>query len=862
MLGKRYNPSEVEKGKYNFWLKNNYFKSGDQAKPPFSLVIPPPNVTGKLHLGHAWDNTIQDVIARYKKAQGFDVLWLPGMDHAGIATQAKVEQLLRTKNIYKDQLGREAFLEEMWKYKDFYASSIREQWAELGLALDYSKERFTLDEQLDLAVRHVFVKLYEKGLIYQGEKIINVDPELKTALSNIEVIHQETKGALYYFRYPLVNSDEYLVVATTRPETMFGDVALFVNKKDERYKKYINHYAINPANGEKLIILADEYVDMDFGTGVMKCTPAHDPNDFALSEKYNLAKKVVMNFDATMNELANEFNGLDRFEARKQVIEKIKKANLYEKTEKITHAVGHSERSGAMVEPYLSKQWFIKMKPLAERALKENDVNFVPKRFYKSFKNWMENVEDWCISRQLWWGHRLPVYYHKETNEVLVTFDPPKKIDDYIQDQDVLDTWFSSALWPFATLGWPNIKSVDYQRYYPNSVMVTGYDIIFFWVSRMIFQAIEFTGVSPFKDCLIHGLVRDELGRKMTKSLDNGVDPHDVILKYGADALRHFLMANTAPGLDTRYSEQKVNASSNFLNKIWNSARYVYSLLDESFQVKEINKTLLTPLDEYLLNKYEKTLTKVIKNMEAYQFSLALKNLYNFVYDDFCSDYLEMSKVSLRTLPNEVQENIKQILYLMIKNILIMIAPFTPFIAEELYKYLPHHFNSIMLEEYPKVEKFMIKKKTSQLISDLYLSIQDIRHYKTKKQLPPNAPVIIKIEAKTPLFPHFNKYLQRFSFAKEIVLEENLANETSATLFFYDSFTLALVEEIDKEQLLISLKKEKEFLEKELARSSSMLENKSFLLKAPQEKIALEKEKAEKNKDLLKAVLEKIKLLK
>ncbi|MFA5480925.1 MAG: valine--tRNA ligase [Bacilli bacterium] len=857
-LDKRYNSHAVEKGKYQTWQERGYFKAGDLTKPPFCLVIPPPNVTGKLHLGHAWNNAIQDVITRYKKARGYDVLWLPGMDHAGIATQAKVEELLRKEGRDKYALGRENFLAEMWKWKDHYANSIHEQWASLGLALDYEKESFTLDSNLDLAVRTVFVKLYQKGLIYRGERIINIDPQLKTALSNIEVVHKDTKGNFYFFRYPIAKSDESLIIATTRPETMFGDVAVFVNPSDERYHQLIGKKVINPADGRELPIMADAYVDKQFGTGVMKCTPAHDFNDFALSEKYGLEKPRCLNIDGSMNERAGKYQGLDRFACREKLVDEIKSQGLFVKVEKILHSVGHSERTDVVVEPFLSKQWFVKMRPLADQALSKSEVDFIPKRFQKIFRNWMENAEDWCISRQLWWGHRVPVYYHKTTGKTIVSINPPANLEEYEQDPDVLDTWFSSALWPFATLGWPNLTP-EYERYYPSSVLVTAYDIIFFWVSRMIFQGLEFTGKSPFQKCVIHGLIRDEKGRKMTKSLGNGVDPLEIIDKHGVDALRYFLMSNMAPGQDTRYSEEKIIAGSNYLNKIWNSARYVLSILGDDFKPREIDCRELSALDLHILHKHEKTLQNVTRNMDKYQFAIALKHLYGFVYDDFCSKYLEMSKVTLNLENAKRGEATRQVLYSILKDIIIMMAPYTPFICEELYLALPEHQASVMLEPYPLAKKSKISKKDLENVENIYSAIQDIRNYKVERNLAPNHPLILKLREKRPLFANFGDYLSRFAFAKKVVVVGDLDLEQENLVLFYQGFDLAIEETISKEEILAKLDKEKEYLNAEIKRSKGMLENANFLAKAPSEKIALEKEKHRRNLELLKIVDSKIK---
>ncbi|MCF0115288.1 MAG: valine--tRNA ligase, partial [Erysipelotrichaceae bacterium] len=650
-LAQKYNHLEVEAGKYDEWVKKGYFEAGDKSKDPFTIVIPPPNVTGKLHLGHAWDNTLQDIIARYKRMSGYDMLYLPGMDHAGIATQAKVDARLKEQGLSRYDLGREKFLEKAWEWKHEYSNHIRAQWAKLGNSLDYTRERFTLDEGLNKAVRRVFVQLYEEGLIYQGYRIINWDPEAMTALSNIEVIHQDDPGKMYYFNYTVQETGDTFVVATTRPETMFGDVCVVVHPEDERFKHLIGKHAINPANGEPLIIIGDDYIDVEFGTGAMKCTPAHDPNDFQIAERHNLDKPICMNPNGTMNSLAGEYEGLDRYECRDLLTKRIESEGNLVKIEEFVHSVGHSERTGAVVEPYLSKQWFVKMKPLADDVLKyqndpETKIEFYPPRFEKTFNQWLENIEDWCISRQLWWGHRIPAYYHKVTGEVLVSEEAPQDIENWNQDEDVLDTWFSSALWPFSTLGWPE-DSEDMARYYPTDTMVTGYDIIFFWVARMAFQGRHFTKNRPFRHVLIHGLIRDEQGRKMSKSLGNGIDPMDVIETYGVDALRFFLTTNSTPGQDMRYIDKKVEASANFINKVWNATRFVMMNLDKDMELSDIDLTNASAIDKWIITKFNKTLTNVTANMEKYEFALVGNELYSFIWDDFCSWYIELAKSEL-----------------------------------------------------------------------------------------------------------------------------------------------------------------------------------------------------------------------
>ena len=857
MLDKRYNPKAVEEGKYEKWKSEGYFTAGDKSKQPFSMVIPPPNVTGKLHLGHAWNTTVQDIIARYKKMQGFDVLWLPGMDHAGIATQAKVMERLRNEGVDVTKLTREQFLKEAWNWKGEYANSIHEQWAKMGLALDYTRERFTLDEGLNLAVRTIFTRLYEKGLIYQGERITNWDPVQKTALSNIEVIHQDDKGYMYYFKYPIVGTNEYLTVATTRPETMFGDVCVVVNPEDERYQQYVGKNVINPANHEEIPIIADDYVEIGFGTGAMKCTPAHDPNDFIIGEKYGFAKPVIMNKDATMNHLCGKYEGMDRFVCREVLLNDIKADGNFVKQEEIVHPVGHSERSNAVVEPVLSKQWYVKMKPLAEAALtnqaSEGKVEFIPERFEKTFVQWMENIEDWCISRQLWWGHRIPAYYHKDTGEIYVGINPPSDIENWEQDADVLDTWFSSALWPFSTMGWPN-STEDLERYYPNSVMVTAYDIIFFWVSRMIFQSIESNKVAPFKKVLIHGLVRDEKGKKMSKSAGNGVDPIKVIDEYGTDALRYFLTTSSTPGQDMRYIDEKVAASNNYLNKIWNSARYVLSVVPEGIEEKDIADIKLSTLDKWIINRLEETIKNVTVNMERYDFNAASSHLYNFVYDDFCSNYLEMSKVSLNGEDEEKKNSTYQVLLYALKNIILLIYPYTPFIAEELYQNLPNHLTSIMLEKYPTYNEELIDASVNNEVALLFDFIRDVRSYKIENKLAPNAKLELVINLKIKVFDDFITYLKRFTFSENI----EIGTSKEGQLYVHDFGELLIKVNVNKDEIKAKLLKEIEVEKSEILRAERMLSNPGFISKAPEAKINIEKAKLEQHKENLASLEEKL----
>ena len=858
MLDKRYNPHEIEKGKYDTWKEKGYFTAGDKTKQKFSMVIPPPNVTGKLHLGHSWNTTIQDIIARYKRAKGYDVLWLPGMDHAGIATQAKVEERLRKEGISRYDLGREKFLEKAWSWKNEYASLIHEQWKRMGVSLDYTRERFTLDEGLNKAVKKVFVSLYNKGLIYRGERIINWDPVFKTALSNIEVIHQDDPGKFYYFKYYIEGTSRYLEVATTRPETMFGDVCVCVNPKDERYKDVVGKYVINPANGDRLPIIADRYVDMEFGTGAMKCTPAHDPNDFVIGQKHGLPHPICMNEDATMNELCGKYQGQDRFVCRENLVNDIKEAGNLIKIEDIVHPVGHSERSHCVVEPYLSKQWFVKMDSLAQASLdlqdSEEKIEFIPERFNKIFTSWMTNPEDWCISRQLWWGHRIPAYYHKVTGEIVVSEEPPVDSENYYQDEDVLDTWFSSALWTFSTLGWPE-ETEDLKRYFPLDVMVTAYDIIFFWVARMIFQGLEFTGKRPFDKVLIHGLIRDAQGRKMSKSLGNGIDPIDVINTYGVDALRYFLTTSTSPGLDTRYSDEKLEASANYLNKIWNISRFILLNIEGEEKEYSIKDELLDDLDLFILSRLQKTIEAVTTNMEKYDFANASTHLYNFVYDDLASSYLEFCKIKLNSSSKELKDNTKAVLLKVLKSIILMIYPYTPFIAEEIYQQLPGHKESIMLDAYPEIEQKYISPKAEEKVFDLIKMIKDIRNFKAVNELAPNQEMVLRFIPSSEEFSLdlYAPYLAKFAFAKDIALCDN----AQGNIIVYSSCQMIIQDNIDKDELIKKLDKEIARLQNEVARGEKMLSNPGFIAKAPQEKIELEKNKLESYKKELQQYLDK-----
>ena len=829
MLDIKYNHLEVEKGKYQTWKDKGYFTSGDLSKKPYAIVIPPPNVTGKLHLGHAWDTTLQDILIRYKRMDGYDALWLPGMDHAGIATQAKVDAKLREEGINPRSMDREEWLEHAWKWKKDYAENIHEQWAKLGLSLDYTKERFTLDEGLSNAVKHVFVTLYNKGLIYRGERIINWDPKAMTALSNEEVIYKDVEGAFYHIKYMIEGTDEYLEVATTRPETLFGDTAVAVNPEDERYKKYIGKNVILPIVNKLIPIVADEHADMEFGTGVVKITPAHDPNDFEVGNRHNLERIIVMNPDATMNEHAGKYCGMDRFACREALVKDLEEAGLLISIEKITHSVGHSERTDVMVEPYLSKQWFVKMRPLADAVLKnqknkDTKVNFVPERFEKIMNHWMEITYDWCISRQLWWGHRIPAWY--KGDEVYVGYEAPKE-EGWVQDPDVLDTWFSSALWPFSTLGWPEDTDL-LKRYYPNDVLVTGYDIIPFWVNRMTFQGLEFTGQRPFKDCLIHGLIRDKEGRKMSKSLGNGVDPMDVIEKYGADALRYFLSTATAPGMDLRYDEEKVASTWNFINKLWNASRYVLMNLGE---FKEEDQTMddLTISDKWILTKLEQTIQTVRKHMDQYEFHVVGTELYRFIWDDFCDWYIELTKGS-------INNTTKTVLVKVLTCILKMLHPFMPYVTEEIYQMLPIHEESIMISHYPVYEEEYVFEIETKDMEEMIDFITRVRTYKLEQKVPKDATVYYSGKEKELVFKLLKVQNETTELTSDI--EKTMIHSN------YDHYKIAYQFDQSKnnKELKEKLEKELNSLNQSIERRKKLLANQEYVSHAPEQIVNKERE--------------------
>ena len=842
-LNSKYDFKMVENGKYEFWLKGGFFEAGDKEKEPFTIVIPPPNVTGKLHLGHACDTAIQDVIIRRKRMQGYDALWLPGMDHAGIATQAKVDEKLKQQGISRYDIGREKFLEVAWDWKHEYAKTIRSQWAAMGLSLDYSKERFTLDEQLNKAVNHVFITLYNKGLIYQGKRIINWDPEARTALSNIEVEHKDVEGAFYHFTYPFVEGEGGVIIATTRPETMFADQAIMVHPEDERYQDIIGKFVYIPGTDIKIPVIADSYVDKEFGTGCVKVTPAHDPNDYEVGIRHKLEMPLCMNDDGTMNEMAGKYQGLDRFECRKQLIEDLTASGLFVKKETMIHSVGHSERTGVVVEPRLSMQWFVKMEVLAQQVLDNTEYQFVPERFKQTLEHWLTNIQDWCISRQLWWGHRIPAWY--KDGDVIVQVACPG--EGWTQDEDVLDNWFSSALWPFSTLGWPE-KTADFDRYYPTSCLVTGYDIIFFWVSRMLFQGIEFTGKAPFKDIVIHGLIRDAQGRKMSKSLGNGIDPFDVIEQYGTDSLRYFLTTGGALGFDLNFNEQKIEAAWNYLNKVWNICRYVLMNIGDH-QESEINVANLNLASKAILDKLNKVIRNVDYNFDKYELGEAAKTLYNFVWNDFASWYVEISKVDLQGEDEANKLNTKNVLIYTLKAIIKMLHPFCPFITEELYQALPHNEESICISEWPKANPLFDDEQSSLAFDDLCEVITSIRNERAKANKAPSKPIDITISCKDEdalsKLQAAHSYLVKFTNPKNLVLTLDQVSSEGNVLVVLSKANIYIPNSdlVDAKEAKAKLEATKAKLEGELNRSRNMLNNPNFTSKAPAQKIENERAK-------------------
>ncbi|MFA6796409.1 MAG: valine--tRNA ligase [Bacilli bacterium] len=847
MMDKNYDHAKIEEGKFDKWKEEKRFAAScDTAdvRPTFSMIIPPPNVTGVLHIGHALDSVIPDILARYKKLHGYDVSFVPGTDHAGIATQAKVERILKQDNISRYDLGRQKFIEKVWDYKNKSQETIHRQWKALGIGMDYDREAFTMDENTTRAVRKVFKSLYDEGLIYQGERIINWDIELQTALSNIEVEHKDIPGKFYYFKYVLSDDpSKSFTIATTRPETMFADVCVVFNPKDKRYAGLEGKYVINPANGEKLPLIADYYVDIEFGTGLMKCTPAHDPNDFNIAKRHNLDMPVCMTKQGKMNALAGEFEGMDRYECREKLVEKIASEGNVVKIEDIIHSVGHSSRSNTIVEPTLSKQWFVSIKPMAEAVLKlqknENTkIHFFPERFEKIFIQWLENAEDWCISRQLWWGHRIPIFTNKKTGEVVCS---EKDLDEseWEQDPDVLDTWFSSGLSPLVLCGWPNEDSVTFKKYYPLDLMVTGYDIIFFWVARMAFDSVHFSKKMPFKNVFIHGLVRDDKGRKMSKSLGNGIDPIAVIDKYGVDSLRYALATTVTPGLDMSFGDEKIKSSHIFLNKVWNASRFVIMNFPNEFVPKPVSELKLNFVDQYLYKNFDETIENLTVNIEKYELGQGANYLYNFIYNVFCSNYIEEVKVDLNGSDQERRETVLSILYDVLKKVLVVLFPYAPFITEEIYSYLPVNKGSIYNEEYPiPLGASYTDADTGKQLVEM---VKFVRKYKVDNKLAPNYAVELAIKSDPETAANLKPYLEKLTYADEY----KVVDSADKSFRFFSDIGLSVTSKESKEAIM-RIKARIKTLKNELIRSEKILSNPNFLAKAPKEKIAEEKEKQAK----------------
>jgi valyl-tRNA synthetase len=869
-----YDPTVAEQKWYEAWIRGGYFEAGKRPDAPkYSIVIPPPNVTGMLHIGHALDNTLQDILIRFKRMQGFDTLWLPGTDHAGIATQTKVEQKLREEGKSRYDLGREAFLEKVWDWKEQYAESIRSQWSKLGLSLDYSRERFTLDEGLSQAVREVFVRLYEKGLIYRGKRIINWDPAARTAISDIEVEYKEVNGHLYHLQYPLADGSGHLTVATTRPETMLGDTAVAVHPEDARYKHLIGKTLLLPVVNREIPIIGDEYVDQEFGSGAVKITPAHDPNDFEVGSRHGLPQITVMDESGKMNAEAGPYQGLDRADCRKAIVNDLREQGVLIKIDDHVHQVGHSERSGAVVEPYLSTQWFVSMKPLAEKAIHSQKsgegVNFVPDRFEKIYLHWIENVRDWCISRQLWWGHRIPAWYCEACGETHVARDDVKACPScgstaLKQDEDVLDTWFSSALWPFSTMGWPG-DAEDLKRYYPTSVLVTGYDIIYFWVARMIFTALEFTEKIPFRDVLIHGLVRDADGRKMSKSLGNGVDPLDVIAQYGADAMRFMLSTGSTPGQDLRFRWEKVEQARNFANKIWNASRFALMNL-EGFREQDIDLSgPLSTADRWILHRFNETARDITRLMESYEFGETGRLLYNFIWDDLCDWYIEFAKLTLYGEDAEAKRSTQSVLAYVLDRTLRLLHPFMPYMTEEIWQHLPHEAGeTITLSSWPADRASFEAPDAVKEMELLMEAIRAVRNIRAEVNVSPGKKIELMVkptgEAEAGILSRNEVYIRRFCNTSSYTLDTALIppDKAMTAIITGAELYLPLAGLIDIGQEIVRLEKEVANLTAEVDRVEKKLNNEGYTAKAPAHVVEQERAKGEDYRDKRDKVLARI----
>lgn len=876
-LPKTYNPKDFEDRLYKFWKDNEYFKAKvDRNKKPFTIMMPPPNVTGNLHMGHALNNTIQDVLIRWKRMEGYETLWLPGTDHASISTEAKVVEKIRAEGKTKEELGREAFIEEAWDWTRKYGGTIYNQLEKLGVSCDWSRKRFTLDEGLSRAVEEVFIRLYEKGLIYRGDRIINWCPSCKTAISDAEVEHKDTLGNIWHIRYPIKGEDRFITIATTRPETMLGDLAVAVNPEDERYKDLIGKTAILPLVNREIPIIADDYVDMEFGTGAVKITPSHDPNDFEVGERHNLGQCIIMNEDGTINENGGKYNGLDRYEARKRIVEDLEEEGYLVEVKDHDNSVGHCERCKTVVEPLISKQWFVKMEPLAKPALQayyNGELNFIPDRFGKIYTHWLEGIKDWCISRQLWWGHRLPVYYCEDCGETMVSREAPEKCtkcdsENIYQDPDTLDTWFSSALWPFSTLGWPE-NTEDLQYFFPTDVLITGYDIIFFWVVRMVFSSLEQTGKVPFKDVLLTGLVRDALGRKMSKSLGNGIDPLDVINEYGADALRFTLVTGNTPGNDMRFSMERVEANRNFANKLWNATRFVLMNLDEEVAMEDIDSELLEEEDKWILSRINTVIKEVTENLEKYEIGLAAQKIYDFIWDEYCDWYIEMVKPRLYGNNKDSKETAEKVLLKVLENILKLLHPFMPFITEEIWQHLPQRKEALIVSKWPVYDEKNKDLEAEKRMAFIMDAIKGIRNARQEMNIPPSKKATIifvtKDEKIKDIIDYGKRYFINLASGENIIIQEdknNLGEDNVSVVLDRCEIFVPLKDLIDFDKEIERLEKEKEKIEDELKRARGKLSNKDFVNKAPEHIVAKEREKLKKYEDMMEKVVERLASLK
>ena len=868
-IEKTYDPAKVEDRLYREWVEKGYFHAKrDPEKKPFTIVIPPPNVTGQLHMGHALDETLQDILIRYKRMQGYSALWVPGTDHAGIATQIKVEEALRKEEgLTRYDLGREKFLERVWDWKNHFGGRIINQLKKIGSSCDWERERFTMDEGCSKAVREVFVNLYNKGLIYQGSRIINWCPHCITALSDAEVEHAEQKGHFWHIKYPIKGTDDFVIIATTRPETLLGDTAVAVNPEDERYRDLVGKMLLLPLTDREIPVIADEYVDREFGTGCVKITPAHDPNDFEVGQRHNLEQIKILNDDATMNHFCGKYEGMDRYEARKQIVEDLDALGLLVKVEEHTHNVGQCYRCGTTVEPIISKQWFVKMKPLAEpamEAVKSGEVKFVPDRFSKIYMNWMENVYDWCISRQLWWGHRIPAFYCDACGETFVSKEDlttcPKCGGKLRQDEDVLDTWFSSALWPFSTLGWPE-KTEDLDYFYPTSVLVTGYDIIFFWVSRMIFSALEHTGKAPFEHVFIHGLVRDSQGRKMSKSLGNGIDPLEIVEKYGADALRFTLATGNAPGNDMRFYIERVEASRNFANKIWNASRFTLMNLDiTENKLPEVSELQLE--DRWILSKYNRVVKEVTDNLDHFELGIAVSKLYDFIWDSFCDWYIELVKPRLFDKENPTGKTAQYVLTYVLSHTMQLLHPFMPFITEEIWQHLPHEGESIVISSFPTYEDRLNFEEEEKQMEIIMSAISAIRNRRAEMNVPPSKKANMFIVTQdAELFRKGAAFFEKLASASHVSIQADkngIDKNAVGVVVEKAEIYLPLEELVDMKAEKERLEKEKKRLEGEIRRVEGKLGNPGFVSKAPEKVIAEEREKGEKYRAMLEKVAESL----